>query len=387
MDSITSDAIIIELLNKNLITISGEDKIYFNFNNLVSYPYLNNNIIKLIYNKLKVLSNDNIVGISNITKHYASILSHNYDINLLLFSDNNIKKIYGKNEPGQNCTILTDNIYTSQTLKKHIYFLKKQDLKIDNIIVLCNNGFKPDIQDVHFHYILDIEHIKYIISLHRNLESKKFLEYRVNHINKKPISKQILEICREKKTRIGIDCTKNNIKDIIKIIEITGGYISIFFVNSYIIDNFSVNYGIALKKLADKYNFVLVNNILLSDKKYINTNIFEWCSIITIIQHFNTGSIDIDKNIQYIVTSSEYDSINKIDYMIKYYNKNIIGYKNNFVSDSQYLRFTPTINSLDYLKKKHYNFDVIVISDTLVNQNKSASDCHLILNYINNQLF
>ena len=213
MDNITIDAIIIELCNKKIITVSRTEDICFNFNNLISYPYLNNNIIKLIYNKLKGFSNDNIVGISNITKHYASILSHNYDINLILFSDNNIKKIYGKNEPGQTCTILVDNIYKAQTLKKYMYFIKKLGLTIENIIVLCNNGFTPEINfNVNFHCILDIEHIRYIISLHRNIDNKKFLEYRNNFMIKKSISNKILEICRRKKTRIGIDCSKKILK-------------------------------------------------------------------------------------------------------------------------------------------------------------------------------
>ena len=386
MDNITIDAIIIELCNKKIITVSRTEDICFNFNNLISYPYLNNNIIKLIYNKLKGFSNDNIVG--NITKHYASILSHNYDINLILFSDNNIKKIYGKNEPGQNCTILVDNIYKAQTLKKYMYFIKKLGLSIENIIVLCNNGFTPEINvKVNFHYILDIEHIRYIISLHRNIDNKKFLEYRNNFMIKKSISNKILEICRRKKTRIGIDCSKKNIKDIIKIIEITGGYISMFFVNSYIIDNFSDKYGAALKSLSDKYDFILVNNICLADISLINNNIYEWCNLVTIIQHFNSSSINTETNLKFIVNSSEYDSINKIDYMIRYNNKNIIGYKNSFIGDSQYIRITPTINNIDYLKKKHHSYDIIIICDSLINHNKSASDSHLLLNYINNQLF
>ena len=391
MESISSDAIIIELLNKKIISTSKNNlDVVFNFNNLLSYPYINNNFIKLIYHKLKNFEVDTLVGISNITKHYASILSHNYNINLLILSDRNLKKIYGDSEKSRKCTIIVDIVYKIHNLRQYIYFITKQGIKVENIIFLCNNGFLNVFEGIKCHFILDLEHIKYILGIHRIIDKKVFIDTRKNFI-KKDIGHVIFDICKKKKTRICLDCRIINIKEIIKLIEITGEYISMFFINSNIIENFTLKYGMALRTLSHKYNFILVNDISASDNFCINREIEEWCDIATLSQFFDTKSFSMNNKLKYIVSCIPSEQINKTDYNIKYNNKNIIGYKNNFIGDNRFIRLTQTINDLDILNKKKNlsNFDIIVIGGSLINlgKNKSASDCHLLLNYVNNLLF
>ena len=83
------DNLIIDLFNKKIITIDN-NTINCKFNNLISYPYLINTIVKFIYDKIKYIESTNLIGIGNCMQHISSIISYNYNIPLLMLNKNRI---------------------------------------------------------------------------------------------------------------------------------------------------------------------------------------------------------------------------------------------------------------------------------------------------------
>ena len=100
------DNFVIDLFNKKIIVIENND-ITINFNILLSYPYIINNIVKFIYDKIKFIEYTNIIGIKN-SVHIASILSYNHNIPILLLNKNNI--VNGKYEDDNSTILFTDII-------------------------------------------------------------------------------------------------------------------------------------------------------------------------------------------------------------------------------------------------------------------------------------
>lgn len=393
------DDLIIDLINKKLINIdfnNKENPISFNLKNLIAHQYLINSISKMIYNKLRLLDYEHIIGISNTGVHISSILSYNYNINLLMFSNHNLKQIYGIYEDHNKIIIIGDIIYTGNAINKYINILNKNLLGVKDIIILCNNLQNNRIKnkDVTIHSLFDIDYIINIIKKNKminnptildiyNINKNEFIDYRLRYITNK-ISHKILSICKIKKTRLCFKCTIYNIKDIINIIKIIGKYICILSINSYLIDNFTIKYGEALKKLAENYQFILLDDIDVSDINYIKPSIKTWCDIITINNNFNFKLNNI-KTLHFIVNcnNSNTDTNINIDPTLQ---NPIIGYKNNFTNNNTFLRLTDTINNIeDFNISTHSNYDIITLGTCIIN--KSPSDIHLLLNFINNQLF
>ena len=410
------DDLIIDLIKKNLIKIDLNNKdnpISFNFKNLIAYQYLINSISKMIYNKLRLIEYEHIIGVSNTGIHISSILSYNYNINLLMYSNHTLKQIYGVYEDNTSCVIIGDIIYTGNTLKKYTNILNKHLLKVNNIIFLCNNlqNNPLKIQDCNIHSLFDIYYIINILKKKQminnptildiyNIDKREFLNYRQKFINN-TIGQKLISICKTKKTRICFSCNMYDIKEIINMITIVGKYICLLSINSYLIDNFTLKYGVALQKLANNYNFILLNDIGISDIKYIKPSITTWCDLVTIncntvINTNNTTNTNMFKTLNFIVNGngsngngsngngSNGNGSNGT--ILNDKNNNIVGYKNNFVNNNSFLRITDTINNIENFNiSTHSNYDIIALGTCIIN--KSPSDIHIILNHINNLLF
>lgn len=390
------DNLIIDLIQNKIINIdlNKENIISFNFNNIISHQHLITNLLNIINTKLKNINFQNIIGISNIGLHIASILSYNYNINLLLFGRGSFKKIYGNYEDNSKCILITDIIYSGKSLEKNISIINKNLITVNDILVLCDysdidySQYKYKIHSIfNKNYILNIikKHRKINDNIIYKLDKKMYLDNRINYINNDLI-KKILNICKTKKTRICYSCNKSNIKDIIETIQNIGKFICILCVNSYCIENFNDKYGMALKKLADNYNFVIVNDLGISDIKYINKNIVNWCNIITVSSNFiNENNNMVFHNFSkynFMVNCLKNDRIN-----IDSYQENIISYRNIYLVDNRFLKITETINNVEQIKNTIYlDYDIIDIGDIILS-NKSVSEIHLIFNYINNFFF
>ena len=117
------DNLILDLFNKNIIYFDN-NTIKVVFNNLISYPYIVNTIVKFMYDKIKFIEYTNILGLSHSTMHLASILSYNHNIPLLILNKN--KLINGVYEDNNSVVILND----TKNLLKYISILESNKLNI-----------------------------------------------------------------------------------------------------------------------------------------------------------------------------------------------------------------------------------------------------------------
>jgi hypothetical protein len=334
------DNLIIDLFNKKIIKF--DTSISTNFNILISYPYIINNIVKFIYDKIKLTEYTNIIGFSNST-HIASILSYNHNIPLLMLNKNNL--INGEFQDDNSIIIINDVIDTGNHLLKYITLLESNKLNIKCIINIYDTN-NSKIIDVSKYNINSLFTSNYITNL---LISKNILNETNFTINKMYL--KIKKIGKIKKSKICYECNQTNIKDIITNIDNIGGKIIMIKLCSNKISNFNITYGNALRKLANNHNFFILNDLGIYNTNHIDLDDYEWCDIIT------TYNPNLKTNIELVYINNK-ENINT----------NILG-SLGYITNGQYLNISNTINTIDSLKKiKNSKYDIIVIDNLLYDE-------------------
>ena len=341
------DNLVIDLFNKKIININNED-ISINFDILLSYPYIINNIVKFVYDKIKLLEYTNIIGI-NTSSHIASILSYNHNIPILFLNKNNLIK--GVYDDDNTIILFNDVIDNESKILKYMSILKSNKLNIKYIFTIYNKNNSNKLDN-----IISLFDYNYLTQL---LVSKNIIK---DYFNTKPLLKKIKQLIFLKKSKICYDCNLTNIKDIITDVDNIGKYIVMLKICSNNITNFNLNYGNALKKLANNHNFIIIDDLGIYDTKHINLSKYKWCDIITTYNQYLKASIDliyINNNTSNITT-------------------NILGIMGN-ITNGNYLYLSNTIDNIETLKTNINNkYDILVISNTFCNDT--------IIKYINSNL-
>ena len=311
------DKLIYELIDKELLILDNQildkdsnESIFpfkINFKNMISYNYITNTIVKLMFEKIKHINYNTIIGIPNNGNHISSILSFNYNIDLLLFSNKNHKTINGIYKDNSTSLIINDIIFSGSSLLSYINLLVKNHILVKDILVIYDTSTQKNDSMLKYNihslfdsfYIINLLSIGQVINNAKKLTLQKYfnnnnteLRYRYSLIYRKKLStnhiyNKLIDIMLLKKTNICFNCNFKNIRDIVKYVNIVGPYICILKINSFDIDNFNMNYISALEKLAKGHNFMILNDINISS---INANNFIWAHITT-ISHYNTVNI------------------------------------------------------------------------------------------------
>lgn len=332
------DNLIIDLFNKQIIKF--DNSITPNFNSLISYPYIINNIVKFIYDKIKLIDYTNIIGFSN-SSHIASILSYNHNIPLLMLNKNNL--INGKYDDDNSVIIINDVIDSGKHLLKYITLLESNKLKIKYIINIYDTN-NSKIIDVSKYDIISLFNSNYITHLFvtKNILSEN--NFTINNLYK-----QIKHIGNIKKSKICYECTQTNIKDLITNLDNIGGKIIMIKLCSNKIPNFNITYGNALRKLANNHKFFILNDLGIYNTNHIDLDDYNWCDIVT------TYNPNLKSHIELVYINKNKENLNT----------NILG-SLGYVSTGMYLNISNTINTIDNLKKiKNSKFDIIVIDNLL----------------------
>lgn len=341
------DNLIIDLFNKKIINIKNED-IYLDFNILLSYPYIINNIVKFIYDKIKFLEYTNIIGV-NTCSHITSILSYNHNIPILFLNKNNVVNgVYDDN----NITILFNDIIDNHSkIQKKKSILKSNKVNIKYIFTIYHKNNIKNIENIIS--LFDYNYISHLL-VTKNITKDYF--------NIKPLLKRIKQLIFVKKSKICYECNLSDIKDIITAVDNIGKYIVILKICSNKVTNFNLTYGNALKKLANNHNFIIIDDLGIYDTKHINLSNYKWCDIITTYnQHLQT-------NIDLIYINENISNLNT----------NILGVMGS-LTNNNYLSLSYPIDNIDSLKiniKKKFN--ILVISSVFCNEK--------IIKYINSKL-
>lgn len=348
-----NNELIIDLIEKDCISVQNNN-IKMKLDDIISYQYLVNMIVKQFNNKTKFKDINNILGISHLGKHLASVMSYSFNIPLLCISGNKNKKIIGKYEDNANCLVITDSLTDIFDLLNNLNSLKKNMINVTDICsVYCINNFNVNL---NLHYIFSE------LELKRNLVANDFIkldkydfESRYKIISNK-ILKKVLNLIKIKNSYLAYYCEISAIKELLIKVDQIGKDIILLVIKPCIIENFTKSYGIALKKLSNKHNFMIVVDNGLSNINYINKDELEWVDIMTIYPNNFAHSKNLD-SIALLSLKSIYKD-----------NDNIIGQFSGFYKADR-LNISSKISSIDEIKKCNFkNFDLVLLGQQLINE-------------------
>ena len=240
------DNLVIDLFDKKIIY---NNPIKINYDFLLSQPYLINNIVKFMYDKIKLYDYTHIIGIPGIASHICSILSYNHNIPLLIFNKDIVK---GLTDNNIKVILIIDSIDSGKRVSNYIHKLESNKLKVINIL----SFYKTNNDTTYFINNYKLTSLLYETNIQKIL-SENIKNY--NYSEKTTKKNDINFLIKNKNTKLIYDCTLTNIKDIITRVDNIGKHIIGLKICSNKIDNFCISYGNALHKLAMNHNFIIID--------------------------------------------------------------------------------------------------------------------------------
>jgi uridine monophosphate synthetase len=321
------EKLILDLFNKKCIRF-GEFKlksgktspIYIDLKNVISYPYILNTIVELIYNKITLIDYTHVLGIPYGGIPFASVLSSKFSIPMLMMRKE-IKKyglkklIEGEYNSYSKLIIIEDTITTGSSLKQFIEQLDKINIKPVSIITICDRRTDYKLlSNYSIRSILTIDDIISVLYKNKMIEHKIYRElYNKNeHVkthfdsgNNHMINK-LIDIIKQKQTQTCYIIEYTDYNNIIDFIKQNNKKFCILKIFSSTIEHFSYDKAMYLKKLSIEYNFMLyegynfnTRNTIFFNEITLNNKYYEWVDIINISFRHDD---DIFKTIDYINT-------------------------------------------------------------------------------------
>lgn len=337
------DELILDLYNKGCIKFgqfklkSGEmSPIYIDLKEVISYNFILQKIIDLLYEKIKYIDTDLICGVPYGAIVFTSILGFKYNYKQILLRKElkaygTKKMIEGTFKENDSCILIEDTITSGQSILKYIDILDKNKIKVENIFVICDRRLKSNkkldkynirslftiydifrcfrkyslIEEKSFKSLLEyFKTNKLMIDNISFCNSRKPLENRLRITNIHPLTKKIIEIMIRKKTNLCFSADVTNIKDLIRIVGKIGKHICILKIHYDIIEDFNYKCGQSLKKLSESLDFVIFEDRKYNDigntfkNQYLNNSIKvnNWAHLISVLS-FSFGIYDNFNNI------------------------------------------------------------------------------------------
>ena len=340
----------LELLKQKIISVENTD-FSININKVIGVPYIINQLVKLIVETTKTLEITNIIGSNSLSKHISSIISFNYNIPCLQLNKNRL--VEGSFCDDNKTVLLVDKLETGKTVLKLLSILHSNKVNIKYIISIYDTNV-TNFTDKKLISILSYNFITKILEK-QNLLSEQFdfdlqLKQKLNRFKSL------------KNSKVGYNCKLTNIKDIVREVDNLSKNIVALKICSNQIENFTPNYGIALRKLANNYNFLLIDDLGIYNLDHLNINKYKWADIITT---YNSNIVSNGVNFMLINEKN----INTI-------NRNFVGVLGNKVTDTRGIKICNDIKNVDQLKQiNSNNYDIVMIDSNFINEK--------IINYIN----
>ena len=356
--------LIVDLIKKECIDIKSQNRIKLNLNNIISHQYLVNMILKIFNTKTKCKNIDNILGISHLGRHIASIMSYNHNIPLLCLTGNKKKILIGKYNDNANCLVILDTLGDIFKLLNNLNFLKKNLLNLTDICVIYNSCMEK-LENINLHYLFDETLLKNTLVIKNIIKIEKHDFSTRYELFTNKVLKKIFNFIKAKKSCIGYYCEISEIKELVLKVDQIGKNIVLLVVKPSIIDNFCKSYGNALKKLSERHGFIIVNDTGLSNINYINKEDIEWSDIMTIYP--NNFVCDNFEKIAFLSLKSNYND-----------HKNIIGQFSGFYKIDR-VNISNKLNNIEDVKKCNLkNFDIVLLGNNVYSDK--------IINFINQNM-
>jgi orotate phosphoribosyltransferase len=347
------EPLILDLYTKNCIKFGDftlkngtKSSIYIDLKNIISHPYLINNIAEKLYSKIKTVSFDRICGIPYGAIPVSAVIAFNHNIPLLLIRKETKtyglrKLIEGEFNAGDKIVIVEDTITTGSSILKFIALLKQCQLKVKKILVICDRRENPDalLDGYEIDSLVNFAQIQLFLRKHLFIEKLRTLP---SHTAK---SQALINIMETKMSNICLSITKDieleNYLDKICILKI---------------DNTIFQYGTIQKiiHLSQKHGFMLMDSTVFSHNQKDFFNLFtkgnklhEWVDLI-IIRDTSLAKLmpvcdKINRKIGIVIEHTELD-ISIINLIVEKYNKYVVGILNyNNCCDTNLINFSKNI--------------------------------------------
>jgi uridine monophosphate synthetase len=296
-----------ELLSKNIIQYGNftlksgkQSNLYFDLRTLITYPILMNQILNLMYQKVKEynLSFDLICGIAYTGIPMATKLSLDYNIPMILVrkerKDYGTKKlIEGIYQGGQSCLMLDDVITTGSSLLESIKLLEEEGLVINDILVFIDRreGDRNDVSEYQVHSVFTVDEIMDIIKERNDIEM---------NLNSNLMTNRLYDIMLKKKTNLVLSADLTKKEELLDLISTSGPYVCMVKIHADIIEDFDQDFVYQLTKMADVYNFMIMEDRKFADigqtvkNQYMKGfhQIVEWADFVTVHSIMGQGTID-----------------------------------------------------------------------------------------------
>tara|TARA_B100000787_G_scaffold168197_1_gene156487 strand:- start:1765 stop:2922 length:1158 start_codon:yes stop_codon:yes gene_type:complete len=319
------DKLIIDLYNKNCLQF-GEFKlksgktspIYINLKNVISYPYILNTIVELLYEKIKLIDYTHVLGIPYGAIPFASVLSSKYNIPMLMMRKEmkkyGLKKlIEGEYTPESKLIVLEDTITTGSSLHSFIEQLETINLKPVSVITICDR--RTEFKLLSNYTVLSlftIDDIVRVLYKHKLIETKIYRELysgenptKIPFIPNNPINiSKVIDIITLKQNQMCYIVEYTDYELLEDFVENNYNKFCVLKIYSNTIENFTPEKGRRLKTLALKYNFLIYDGYNFNTSKNtffneltLNNKFYEWVDIINVTFHHDD---EVFKTIKFI---------------------------------------------------------------------------------------
>jgi len=317
------DSIIIDLFKHDCIKF-GEFKlkskvtspIYIDFKAVISFPHILNFIVDAIIQKIKKIKIDRICGVPYGGIVFASYIARDMNLpNVIVRKE--MKKygtkslVEGTIEEGDNIVLIEDILSTGKSIIEFIEKIQKAkgiDINIKDIFVICDrrmNFNNSALLKYNIHSLFTIHDIMNVLFYNNCIDQSEFskvysfLKMSIQapkrplsyfHDTSNNIKRRLAEIMITKKTNLCFSGDISNFYDLIDIVGKIGHCICILKIHCDIIDGFSYEKGMLLKKLAQEKQFLIFEDRKFNDissifmRQYTGGiyKISDWADIISI---------------------------------------------------------------------------------------------------------
>ncbi|KAH0952532.1 hypothetical protein HN011_002088 [Eciton burchellii] len=318
------------------IKIGFRTPIYFDLRVIISYPQLMSSLSKALWalrdSKDSTVVN-RICGVPYTALPLATLISVNNDIPMLMKrketkSYGTKKMIEGLIEPNCNCVIIEDVITSGSSVLETVDVLRKEGLIITDAFVVIDreqggrenlerHGIKVkslytitqimqyllDAGKITLQIVKDVDNYLAtnqapVISVQDSeLDNRLKLSYcerakRTNNL----LTSKLLELMESKQTNLCLAADLKQTDAILHLADTVGPHIAVLKIHVNIIEDFSQNFIIQLKEMAQLHNFLLmedckfgdIGNTVLLQYRYGLYRIAEWADLITV--HLVSGA-------------------------------------------------------------------------------------------------
>ncbi len=337
-----------------------KSNIYIDLRTLISYPFIMNEVLDLMYQKIKDLNYEHsyynptlICGPAYTGIPMATGISLKHNIPMILIrkerKDYGTKKlIEGVYKEGQKCIMLDDIITTGSSLLENINILKEDGLIVEDLITFIDRREeRNDVKNYNVHSVFKMNEIMEMVQLMMN-------------------KNKILKTVVTKNSNVVLSIDLNDVDKILELTDMVKEYICGIKIHVDILDNFSMEFVDKLRKMADTYNFFIIADRKFSDigntvNHQLHNGVFKissWADLVTVHTVMGEGTVkglisDSNKKIPGLLllgqASSEGNLIDeeytqKTVEIAQKYRKNVVGFIAQEKLSDNFLHFTPGIH-------------------------------------------